>query len=114
MADPKIHFTASAKPEARQSDDVVTTFKVDVNRTGKKETINGFAAEEFVVTLTVRRYLKQDRLVPSGFMGVLEALVGHASGSRSARGGSGSSGRRGSHNVAASDEFHSQGLRRVA
>lgn len=29
----------------------------------------------FVVTLTVRRYLKQDRLVPAGFMGVLEALV---------------------------------------
>lgn len=44
--------TEMAKPEARQSDDVVTTFKVDVKRTGKKETINGFAAEEFVVTLT--------------------------------------------------------------
>src|SRR3954469_18269174 len=28
-----------------------------------------------VVTLTVRTYLKKDRLVPSGFMGVLEALV---------------------------------------
>jgi F-type H+-transporting ATPase subunit a len=28
-----------------------------------------------VVTLTVRAYLKKDRLVPSGFMGVLEALV---------------------------------------
>jgi F-type H+-transporting ATPase subunit a len=28
-----------------------------------------------VVTLTVRRYLKQDRLVPTGFMGVLEAVV---------------------------------------
>ena len=28
-----------------------------------------------VVTFTVRRYLKQDRLVPSGFMNALEALV---------------------------------------
>lgn len=28
-----------------------------------------------VVTVTVRRYLKQDRLVPSGFMNALEALV---------------------------------------
>ena len=28
-----------------------------------------------LVTLTVRRYLKQDRLVPTGFMGVLEAVV---------------------------------------
>ncbi len=28
-----------------------------------------------VVTVTVRRYLKQDNLVPSGFMGALEALV---------------------------------------
>src|SRR5262245_22156384 len=28
-----------------------------------------------VVTLTVRRYLKQDRMVPSGFMNALEALV---------------------------------------
>jgi F-type H+-transporting ATPase subunit a len=28
-----------------------------------------------VVTLTVRAYLKKDRLVPSGFMGVLEAVV---------------------------------------
>ena len=34
-----------AKHEARKPDDVVTTFKVDVKRTGKKETINGFAAE---------------------------------------------------------------------
>jgi F-type H+-transporting ATPase subunit a len=34
------------------------------------------AAFAFVlITLTVRRYLKQDRLVPSGFMNVLEALV---------------------------------------
>ena len=29
----------------------------------------------FLITITVRRYLKQDRLVPSGFMNVLEALV---------------------------------------
>jgi F-type H+-transporting ATPase subunit a len=29
----------------------------------------------FVVTVTVRRYLKQDRLVPTGLMNVLEALV---------------------------------------
>jgi F-type H+-transporting ATPase subunit a len=29
----------------------------------------------FVVTLTVRRYLKQDRLIPSGFMNALEAIV---------------------------------------
>src|SRR5262249_56010032 len=28
-----------------------------------------------VVTVTVRRYLKQDRLVPSGFMNALEAVV---------------------------------------
>jgi F-type H+-transporting ATPase subunit a len=28
-----------------------------------------------LVTLTVRRYLKQDRLVPAGFMGVLEFVV---------------------------------------
>src|SRR5438876_4872243 len=28
-----------------------------------------------VVTWTVRRYLKQDRLVPSGFMNALEAVV---------------------------------------
>ena len=28
-----------------------------------------------LVTLTVRRYLKQDRLVPTGFMGVLETVV---------------------------------------
>ncbi len=28
-----------------------------------------------IVTLTVRRYLKQDRLVPSGFMNALEAVV---------------------------------------
>jgi F-type H+-transporting ATPase subunit a len=28
-----------------------------------------------VVTVTIRRYLKQDRLVPSGFMNALEALV---------------------------------------
>lgn len=41
-----------AKPDARKPDDVVTTFKVDVKRTGKKETINGFAAEQFIVTLT--------------------------------------------------------------
>src|SRR5262245_49211495 len=29
----------------------------------------------FIVTLTVRRYIKQDKLVPSGFMNALEALV---------------------------------------
>lgn len=29
----------------------------------------------FVVTLTVRRYLRQDRLVPSGFMNALEIVV---------------------------------------
>jgi F-type H+-transporting ATPase subunit a len=29
----------------------------------------------FIVTLTVRRYLKQDRLVPSGFANALEAVV---------------------------------------
>src|SRR5438552_18926998 len=28
-----------------------------------------------VVTLTVRRYLRQERLVPSGFMNALEAVV---------------------------------------
>src|SRR5688572_21560472 len=28
-----------------------------------------------IVTLTVRRYLKQDRLVPSGFMNALEFIV---------------------------------------
>jgi len=28
-----------------------------------------------IVTWTVRRYLKQDRLVPSGFMGAVEAMV---------------------------------------
>src|SRR6185437_14110698 len=28
-----------------------------------------------VVTWTVRRYLRQDRLVPSGFMNALEAIV---------------------------------------
>jgi F-type H+-transporting ATPase subunit a len=34
------------------------------------------AAFAFVlITVTVRRYLKQDRLIPSGFMNVLEALV---------------------------------------
>ena len=29
----------------------------------------------FVITMTVRRYLKQDRLVPSGFMNALESMV---------------------------------------
>jgi F-type H+-transporting ATPase subunit a len=29
----------------------------------------------FIVTLTVRRYIKQDRLVPSGLMGAIEAMV---------------------------------------
>src|SRR3954463_7320814 len=29
----------------------------------------------FVVTITIRRYLKQERLVPSGFMNALEAVV---------------------------------------
>src|SRR5688572_5205986 len=29
----------------------------------------------FVVTFAVRRYLRQDRLVPSGFMNALEAVV---------------------------------------
>ena len=29
----------------------------------------------FVVTTTIRRYLKQDRLVPSGFMNALESMV---------------------------------------
>ena len=29
----------------------------------------------FVITTTIRRYLKQDRLVPSGFMNALESIV---------------------------------------
>jgi F-type H+-transporting ATPase subunit a len=29
----------------------------------------------FVITMTIRRYLKQDRLVPSGFMNALESMV---------------------------------------
>src|SRR4029450_5893026 len=28
-----------------------------------------------IVTVTVRRYLRQDRLIPSGFMGALEVVV---------------------------------------
>ena len=50
-----------ANPDARQSDpNVVTTFSVDVKRTGKKETINGFAAEEFLITLTATSKNKSD------------------------------------------------------
>lgn len=40
------------KPENKHAKDVEMTYTVDVKRTGKKETVNGFAAEEFLVTLT--------------------------------------------------------------
>lgn len=41
------------KPEnRREQQNVEMNYTVDVKRTGKKETINGFAAEEFIVTLT--------------------------------------------------------------
>lgn len=50
-----------AKPEARQAQqDVVTTYTVDVKRTGNKDTINGFAAEEFIVTVTATQKNKSN------------------------------------------------------
>jgi hypothetical protein len=44
--------TQAAQADAQKPQDVDFDFKVDVNRTGKKETVNGFAAEQVIVTLT--------------------------------------------------------------
>lgn len=39
-------------PDARGAKDVEMTYKVDVERTGKKEKVNGFDAENVIVTIT--------------------------------------------------------------
>ncbi len=41
-----------AKPENAKAKDLEMDFKVDVKRTGKRDKVNGFNAEEFIVTLT--------------------------------------------------------------
>ncbi|MBI4265768.1 MAG: F0F1 ATP synthase subunit A [Acidobacteria bacterium] len=53
-----------------------TVFGVDLSVTKHVFMLWLVAALVFLgITLTVRRYLRQERLVPSGFMGVLEVLV---------------------------------------
>lgn len=53
-----------------------TLFGIDFSVTKHVFMLWAVAAIVFVVvTMTVRRYLKQDRLVPSGFMNALEAVV---------------------------------------
>ena len=53
-----------------------TLFGIDFSVTKHVFMLWAVAAIVFVVvTLTVRRYLKQDRLIPSGFMNALEAVV---------------------------------------
>jgi hypothetical protein len=54
---------AEAKAEARKSEprqDVQMTYKVDVQRTGKKDKVNGFDAENYLVTITATATDKQE------------------------------------------------------
>jgi hypothetical protein len=51
---------AEASRQKEKAQGVEMDYKVDVDRTGKKETVNGFPAEEFIVTLSATPKSKTD------------------------------------------------------